>query len=273
MKHLLRMLVLVVTAAGATTEAGEYWSSCNSCSAGQVERAAWRVVPERTIGRHDVYVADFDRETIRKYTVLWEFDGEFREWEGSAWLTSTEPHIEYEFAQVVNAMKADIASVEPGKLIPGSVVDSAYELLHNSFAQQQVADYIIANMSLWESIGAPVFVPLSLFRKIVDLNLTISVVFADGSTAQFVLTGVKGSLSDLEYVFELVDGSARDADGNVIPENTVEAAPFTGEFSSEPAAQRMLNFIEMRYSVPTGPFIKCYSTQVGNNITVTCKRH
>jgi hypothetical protein len=88
-----------------------------------------------------------------------------------------------------------------------------------------------------------------------------------------VLTGVKGSLADLEYVFELVDGSARDADGNAIPESTNDAAPFTGEFSSEPAAQRMLNFIEMRYSVPTGPIIRCYSTQVGNNITVTCKRN
>lgn len=272
MKHLLGILIVVTTAIAARAEAGEYWNSCNSCSAGQSEWVALRTVPDSSLGRHDVYVADFDRETVHKYTVLREFDGEFRTRESSVWRVSTESHIEYEFARIVGAMKADVASIEAGKVIPETIVRSAYDLVHNSYAQKQVADYIIANMSIWESIGAPVFIPLTLLRKVAGLNLTISVVFADGSTAQFVLTGVAGSIGELEYVFELLDDSARDADGNVIPDETIDAAPFEGEFSSEPAAERMMNFIETSYSVWTGPVIKCFSTQVGKNIIVTCKR-
>lgn len=273
MKHLQWILIVVAAAVATRAEADEYWDSCNSCSDGQFERAALRAVPDSALGRHDAYVVDFDRETVRKYVVLREFDGEFRTKESSAWRVSTESHIQYEFAQIVGAMKADAASIEAGKLIPADVASSAYELVHNSRAQQQVADYIIANMSIWESIGTPVFIPLTLFRKIVDLNLVISVVFADGSTAEFVLTGVTGSLGTLEYVFELVDDSARDADGNLIPDSTSDAAPYDGEFSSEPNAQRMINFIETRYSVWMGPVIKCFSTQIGHNIIVTCKRN
>ncbi len=73
-------------------------------------------------------------------------------------------------------------------------------------------------------------------------------------------------------MFELVDGSARDADGNVIPRNNVEAAPFEGTFSSQLTAQRMVSFIQTWYAPSTGPLIQCSTRQVGNNIVVTCKR-
>ena len=224
------------------------------------------------MGRQDVYVADFDRETVRKYIVWREFDREFRDWDISLWPVATEAHITYEFAQLVSTVKDDVASLGSGKHIPPEVAGSAYELVHNSVNRQRVANYIFENMNLWESIGAPVFVPLSLLRKIVDLNLTVSVVFADGSTARFVLTGVDGSLGDLRYVFELVDGSTRDADGNVIPRSEIEAAPFEGRFGSERTAERMVSFIHERYSILNRRTIKCSSTQVGNDIIVFCKR-
>lgn len=272
MKHRVWILVFASMAASATANAGEYWATCNSCSASQSQRAALQAVPEKTIGRHDAYVADFDREVVRKYSVWWEYEPEIRAWESSVWPVSIESHVDYEFAQIVSAMKADIASLEAGKVIPADVTGSAFDLVHSSVNQQRVANYIVGNMSLWETIGAPVFVPLSLLRKVVDLNLTISVSFSDGSTAQFVLTGVDGSLGELEYVFELVEGSARDADGNLIPGSAVEAAPFEGTFSSELTAQRMVNFIRTWYIAPSGPVIKCTSKQVGNNIIVTCKR-
>jgi hypothetical protein len=267
-----RVWILIFAAMAASADAAEYWSSCNSCSEPQAQRAALRTVEGAMIGRHDAYVVDFDRETVRKYSVWREYDPEFRAWESSLWALATEAHVAHEFAQLVSAMKNDVAALESGKDIPHDVVGSAYDLMHSSINRQRVASYIFSHMSFWESIGAPVFVPLSLLRKVVDLNLTISVIFADGSTAQFVLTGVDGSLGELEYVFELVDGSARDADGNMIPRSSVEAAPFEGTFSSTQAAQRMVNFIQAWYVVSSGPVIQCSSKQVGNNIIVTCKR-
>ena len=272
MKYQVWILVLATVMASAAAEAGEYWKACNSCSGSQAQRAAFWAVPLETFGRHDAYVLDFDRETVRKYNVRWRYDPEFGDWESSVWRVSVESYIQHEFAQVVSVMKADVASLEAGKLVPGSVVGSAFDLVHNSVNQRRVADFIIGNMSLWETIGAPFYVPLSMFGRIVDLNLTVSVTFADGSTARFVLTGVDGSLSELKYVFELVDGSARDADGNTIPRNVIEAAPFEGTFSTNVSAQRMVNFIQSWYSSSTGPSIQCTSKQVGNNIIVTCKR-
>ena len=267
-----RVWILMLLAAAPDADAAEFWTSCNSCSEPQTQRAALRTVEGAMVGRHDTYVVDFDRESVRKYSVWREYDPEFRAWESSLRPVATEAHVAHEFAQLVGAMKADVAALERGKPVPADVVESAYDLVHNSVNRQLVASYIFRNMSLWETVGAPVFVPLSLLRKVVDLNLTISVSFADGSTAQFVLTGVDGSIAELEYVFELVDGSARDADGNVIPRSAVEAAPFEGTFSSGRTAQRMVNFIHAWYVAPTGPVIQCSSKQVGNNIIVTCKR-
>ena len=270
MKKPVWILILIVMAGSAAAE--EYWSSCNSCSEPQAQRAALRSADRAVDGRHDVYVADFDRETVRKYVVWREYDRELRTWRSSLWAVAAETHVTHEFGQLVSAMKADVAALESGKLIPPEVVGSAYDLVHNSVNRQRVASYIFEHMSLWESIGAPVFVPLSLLRKVVDLNLTISVIFADGSTARFVLTGVDGSLGDLRYVFELVDGTARDADGNVIPRNVFEAAPFEGTFRSERTAERMVDFIRVRYVTPTSPDIRCSWRQDGNDIIVTCKR-
>ena len=270
MKHKVWMLILLASAGSA--EAAQYWSSCDSCSETQMQRVVLQSAREATLGQHDGYVVDFERETVRKYIVWREFDREFRSLRTSLWPVAAESHVTYEFVQLVRAMKADVASLKSGKHIPPDIVGSAYDLVHNSVNRQRVANHIFENMSLWESIGAPVFVPLSLLRKVVDLNLTISVIFADGSTARFVLTGVDGSLGDLRYVFELVDGSARDADGNVIPRNENEAAPFEGTFRTERTAQRMVNFIQLRYVTPSSPNIQCSCREVGNDIIVTCKR-
>ena len=270
MKYQVWMLILMAAAGAA--DAAEHWSSCNGCSESQAQRVALRSAGDATGGRQDVYVVDFNRESVRKYVVRRVYDREFQEWETSVWRVAAEAHITYEFAQLVSTIKDDVASLESGKRIPREVVGSAYDLVHNSVNRERVANYIFENMNLWESIGAPVFVPLSLLRKIVDLNLTISVVFADGSTARFVLTGVDGSLGELRYVFELVDGSTRDADGNVIPRSAVEAAPFEGRFGSERTAQRMVDFINDRYVTLRRTTIKCSSTQLGNEIIVLCRR-
>ena len=270
MKHREWILVLAVLSANANAE--EYWANCNDCSEPQAQRVALQAAPRIIVGRHDVYVADFEREIVRKFTVAWEFDAEFREWESTVSTSAAEPYIAYEFAQIVTAMKADISSLEVGKLVPDDIVGSAYDVVHSSVNQQRVANYIVANMNIWESIGAPVFVPLSFFRKIVDLNLTISVTFADGSTAKFVLTGLEGSLGELRYVFELLDDSATDADGNVIPDSVADAAPFDGRFSSEGRAQQIINFIETWYMPNIGFVIKCSTKQYRDHIVVTCKR-
>ena len=114
-------------------------------------------------------------------------------------------------------------------------------------------------------------VPLSAFGRITGLNFVIPVTFADGSTAKFLLTGLEGSIMGIRYAFEFEVGSGRDADGNLIPSNPAEAAPYAGEFSSDAAADLMTEFIGRWYSF-SGSAIRCRSYASGTTVTVVCKR-
>lgn len=272
MKKLTGTIILVAAWLVAPAEASEYWTSCDSCSDRQERRTATLAVPDGLLGGYDVYVADFGRETVRKYQVYVLYDPEHRRLDRTAMRRTTEAHIEYEFVQAVQAIKADIASLAAGKLIPEEVVPSAFDMVHSAVDRQRIADYINDNLSIWETIGAPTSVPLQLLGKIVDLKLTISVIFSDGSTAKFMLSGVEGTLFEFDYLFELVEGSAKDADGNLIPVTDLEAAPYQGVFSEQRFAEQMMDFIVTWYARTPMPRIECRAEAISDSIVVTCKR-
>ena len=125
----------------------------------------------------------------------------------------------------------DIVTAMAGTLIPADVAESAFDIVHNSLLQKRVSDYVNDNLSIWQTIGAPVSVPLQAFGKIVDLNFVVTVTFSDGSTAKFALTGLEGSLTEIHYTFEFVKGSARDADDGAHVAATASSLPFRGQAS------------------------------------------
>lgn len=272
MHRLILTVVLTVAGAFASANATEYWEGCSGCSSSQQRWAAKRAIPARSVGQFDVYIMDFERETLQKYLVGVVFDRREGGYLSAAAMRPTEVHVAYEFEQAVQAMKADVASLKAGKVIPDSVVGSAYDIVHSSARQQRVVDYINEHLTIWESIAVPTFVPLAALGKVVQLNLAISVSFSDGSTAKFVLTGVEGGPLEMKYTFSVLDGSLKDADGNLIPTTAAEAAPYLGVFSTQPFANEMREFILGWYAQQSPPLISCALSEDRDGVTVTCKR-
>jgi hypothetical protein len=271
MQKLIVVIAFLAGAAATSADASEIWEACNSCSNSQYQRKAIRAVPANTPGQFDVYIMDFEREGLRKFRVTTFYDPRERAYLSAALRVVVESHIEYEFVQGVRAVRRDIASVAVGTPIPADVAPSAFDIVHNTLLARGVSDYVNDHLSFWQTIGAPVSVPLMAFGKIVDLNFIISVTFADGSTAKLRLTGLEGSLTEIRYAFELVDGSARDADGNLIPSSANEAAPYVGIFSTQAFAEDMVDFIVRWYS-EGGAQVLCRSEESSGGVTVTCKR-
>jgi hypothetical protein len=271
MQKLMTILVLFAASVMTNAHATDIWEACNSCSDSQLPRKAIRAVPENTPGRFDVYVMDFTRERLHKYHVTTFYDSRERSYLTAALAVGVEGHVEHEFLQGVRAIKQDITSFAAGTPIPRDVAPSAFDIVHNVLLQRRVSDYVNEHLTIWQTIGAPVSVPLTAFGKIVDLNFVISVTFSDGSTAQLALTGLEGSLTEIRYTFELVEGSARDADGNLIPSTLAEAAPYVGIFSTQAFANDMVDFI-VRWYAEGGARLQCRSEESSSGVTVTCKR-
>lgn len=269
MKKLTGMLLLLGML--GTAQANEYWEACSGCSEPQQQRAAILAVPRGAAGIAYVYIMDFERVRLQKYRVETFFARRDDSNLPVAHKVPTEAHIVYEFEQAIDAIQRDIDAFDGDTPIPPEIAPSAYDVIHSGILQEQVSDYINANMNFWQSIGAPVSIPLQALGKLIDLNLFIAVTFSDGSTARFNLKGLEGSLMSIRYKLELQEGSVRDADGNLIPANSAEAAPYSGVFSNEQNAEALVDFVTRWYS-REGVGINCYSEDVASGITVTCRR-
>jgi hypothetical protein len=271
MQKLITILVFLAASAAMNAAAADIWEACNSCSDSQLRRTAMQAVPANTAGEFHVYIMDFEREALQKYRVATFYAPRDGGYQTAAIAVPAEPHIVYEFERGVRAIKQDIAAFAAGTPIPEDVAASAFDIVHNTLLQRRVSDYVNEHLTIWQTIGAPVAVPLMAFGKIVDLNFVISVTFSDGSTAKLALRGLEGSLTEIRYTFELVDGSARDADGNLVPSTAAEAAPYVGVFSTQAFAQDMVDFIVRWYS-EGGAQVQCRSEVSPGGVTVTCKR-
>ena len=271
MKKLITIIVFLAAGAATNANAADIWEACNSCSDSQLRRTAMRAIPANTTGVFYVYVMDFERETLQKYRVATFYEPRDGGYQSAARAVPAESHLRYEFERGVSAIKQDIAAFKAGTPIPEDVAASAFDIVHNVLLQRRVSDYVNEHLTIWQTIGAPVSVPLMAFGKIVDLNFIISVTFSDGSTAKLALRGLEGSLTEIRYTFELVEGSARDADGNLIPSSSTEAAPYVGVFSTQVFANDMVEFIVRWYS-EGGAQVQCRSEVSSGGVTVTCKR-
>ena len=269
MKKLTGMLLLLGFL--GTAQANEYWEACNGCSAPQQERTAIRAVPAGAAGIAYVYIMDFERVRLQKYRVVTFYARRDGGNQSVASKVATEAHIVYEFEQAVEAIQAEFDAFAGDTPIPPGIAPSAYDVVNSRNLQQRVADYIDDNMNLWQTLGAPVSIPLRALGKIINLNLFISVTFSDGSTAKFDLTEVEGSLFSISYKFELQEGSARDADGNLIPASAAEAAPYSGVFSNEENAEALVDFVTRWYSQERAPIV-CYTEEGSGGVVVTCRR-
>jgi hypothetical protein len=227
-------------------------------------------VPRSHEGLHYVYVMDFASQTINKYRVRVALNRRKDGYRVSAEEITVEYSISSEFSSHTKAILDDIASIKSGIVIPGDVARSAYNFMFDSHAQNRVSNYIDDNLNIWQSIGIPAAIPLEALGKIVSLEFHIPVEFSDGSTLKVELTDVGGTYYDgVEYTFEYIEGSAKDSDGNTIPDSLAAAAPYVGVSSTQANAEALATYITDWFS---GSGVSCTLTEDDSETIVTCKK-
>ena len=65
MQKLITICTFLLAFAGTTANATDVWTACNACSESQLHRAAIRAAPANTAGQSNVYIMDFERESLR----------------------------------------------------------------------------------------------------------------------------------------------------------------------------------------------------------------
>lgn len=268
MKTLLLLVGVMLIGATGTASAVDYWEDCNSCSSTQLRMKAKQSVPSRE-GSYYVYVMDFASVTISKYRVSVVWMDRKKRYNAHAEAVTTESHILAEFTTRTKAISDDLATIQAGIVVPSTVVPSAYDLMFNSSRQGALSDYINENLTIWQQIGAPVSIPLLALGKIVSLDIVMPVEFSDGSTIKVQLVGIDGDLFDVEYIFEYKEGSAKDPDGNIIPDSLAAAEYYVGVSSSFGNFERLSTYIAGWFSVSG---VKCESEDDGLEISLTCKK-
>lgn len=102
--------------------------------------------------------------------------------------------------------------------------DTVYKLFTHPATRNNVADYISNNTGVYESMGALVAGMLEIFGKIINIDVVVKVQFADGSTAEFKVTGIDPG--SVQWAYDL--GTARSSEGFSIPEKSEQ---FLGHYN------------------------------------------
>lgn len=162
---------------------------------------------------------------------------------------------------VSNNIKRPIQNLRQSTIqIPENVTDSAFNLMNNSRNRNNTSDFINSNLGFVERVEA---VAGSMLGSgiVGNFRTLIPVQFSDGSTADFVVTGIDEGFSVVET--EFVPTSARDSDNNTIP-NSAASMGGTFEFPTE---SNFNNFLNLGTSLGASFFFEFQCTQV---TTVTC---
>ena len=143
-------------------------------------------------------------------------------------------------------IKGKVYSIQNGTIdIPGDIARSAHEIVASSQTRNNVATYIQQNQSFFTSLGTMTGALLEIFGQIVDVNFYVPVKFEDGSTAQFVVTGLGlDENNNVVVVFTMKDGSATDSDGNNIPDSD-DQVPGERFFNSEANQELFRNVADL----------------------------
>ena len=222
-------LLLVPAAAQAASQAQII--ACHGCSESRARLTAESQVPRSWgPGVYDVYVVDTRGGKLRRYRVTSEFEG--RLWDKYAMPRSPASTYQSWFSQGYSEWLYAKNAAKPGIVLGSDIpVRSAEQVIGSASNQMVVSEQI--NRSIPARIGSLFGAALSMLRTIFTDRIFIEVGFADGSTARFILDRVDSPSSGHMFVYVYEPGSARDSDGNAIPDSAAAYDPYEGVFSSE----------------------------------------
>jgi hypothetical protein len=224
-------LLLAATLAGSAQAApAPAFVSCHGCTAEQARRAAEGAVPSyRPTGDYPVYTVNTPGNELRAFLVIVEWESG----RSSATARRMQPEQRYvrEFREARDEWLYVRSAISRGIEIPkGFPVDDAEQVIGSDFNQTVISEQI--NRHVPSRIGSLFGSALILFRQVLSVSLVVDVNFPDGSSALFELVRIDGLTSGHTFVYRYQTGSARDSDGNRIPDSPESLQNFRGTFTT-----------------------------------------
>ena len=239
----LALALLVVRA-----DAAPVVTSCHGCGEYQARRTAEAQVPLSSRQTwFDVYVANTPGRALRRYIVQVDRSGGFPV--AMAWPEAPEPAWQREFDAHVDAWHAISGLMKSGyQMPPGSPVKSVTEVFYSAAEENAVSAML--NENLANFAGSVVASTLKLLPGVVwSARIYVTVHFADGTSGQFQLTDVELDDPELHvFKFRYVQGSARDSEGNAIPDRLESFYGFAADYL-EPYNRMLFDRQVLIYSV------------------------
>lgn len=218
---------LQATQAGATDPA---IVACHGCSETRAKITAEAQISRNAkAGVYDVYVVDSPGNKLRLYRVTAEREGRMAINIAHA-RTPSATYQGYfrtsrsEWDYVRQAVKPNIV------LEPDFPVQSAESVIGNEFNQVVISEQL--NRHAPTRIGSLFGAALLIMKTVFTSEITAEVAFPDGTTALFFLDRIDNLLGGHAFVYRYKPGSARDSDGNLVPDSAGSFKNYAGRFTT-----------------------------------------
>ncbi len=219
--------------------------SCHGCTDSQAKRAASAQVPiSARAGVYDVYVVNSPAQKLLRFRITAEREPGMRR----NYARKATPAAGYkrEFNNWVSAWHGVRNELKPGVRLPADFpVGSATEVFMSRSQERKVAQAL--NRDLFVLIGGLAGSTLQTVGEAVfSARVFATVEFPDGTTAIFDIVGVDPLDGDFEMLrFEYRKGSARDSEGNAIPDRVAAFDSHEGTYRVRDNLDRLVQMIRL----------------------------
>ncbi|UCC14385.1 MAG: hypothetical protein JSW21_13775 [Gammaproteobacteria bacterium] len=229
------MLVTACTTASANADDIRV-NACHNCTDSQAKRTAEAQVSIRDrAGVYDVYIVDTPGNKLRMFRVTAEREGRTPR----NYIQARTPSVEYQayFTQSKAEWQYVRQAVKPNIILdPDFPIKSAEGVIGNEFNQTVISEQL--NRHVPTRIGSLFGAALMVMRTIFTSEIVAEVQFPDGSIALFGLQRIDSLTSGHMFVYRYKPGSARDSDGNLIPDSASAFSNFQGNFTTSENMER-----------------------------------
>ncbi len=213
-----------------TAHAAPVVIGCHNCSNAQHKTAAENAIPMYFAGgRYNVYVVDRPKSMLKRFMVMASREPGFSF--NFAKSRTPAPAYQQEFdnnVALLDQLDAEIATQNDYYELPRNFeIDSASEVYNNILALNAFNEFFNSEFSFFKVIA----IVTSVMDVFWDLNYNMEVRFPDGSTASYKVYRINGD-SENRVEWQYVLGSARDSEGNRIPEKIADFGNFHGRYDT-----------------------------------------
>jgi hypothetical protein len=154
-------------------------------------------------------IIDIDDEIAKTYEVeVYYSNGAGEYFERAVQIATTQNALNA--LQSIKVKKSQIAAYSVQ--IPTSIADTAYDIITSPSVRDDIGNFIPSDLDLIDLTGSYAGMLLVIFNKL-NIIVRLEVEFADGSTANYDMTGLT---QDFGLIYTYEEGSATNSDGHSI---------------------------------------------------------